>query len=378
MVTCSDSWGAEPGTELGTAGPEADSHPSSTNPAGNSPPGLPLAFVGDIAGVPEEKRWLIDQIWSASGVGILGGTPKTGKTWFGLECAVGVASGTPVLGRFEVQDPGTVLVYPAEDDPRTVRDRIAGLCAHRRVCVRSLPLAVITCERLAVDTERDRESLEATIERYRPKLLLLDPLVRLHSGDENYAGHVSEILGYLRTLQRRFDLAIMVTHHVSKRRGSKAQLGQGLRGSGDLHAWGDSNAYLTKEQGQPSILTLEHRAAEAPPPMALALVSNGGGEGVRLELVEHEALAEAALPTKTITPARAPREPLPEQVLALLGQVEEPVSQVMLRRALGVRNQTLTKALHELAALGRIERVGKAKGWRVLPMPEPVPEGDVG
>jgi len=34
----------------------------------------------------------------------------------------------------------------------------------------------------------------------RPRLLLLDPLVRLHSLDENHAGEVAGLLAYFRSL----------------------------------------------------------------------------------------------------------------------------------------------------------------------------------
>src|SRR5439155_17634109 len=48
----------------------------------------------------------------------------------------------------------------------------------------------------------------------------------------------------------------------------RQQSGNGLRGSGDLHAWGDSNLFLRRRQQQ-LVLTAEHRTAPAPPPYAL-------------------------------------------------------------------------------------------------------------
>ena len=59
--------------------------------------------------------WLIEQLWSADAVGILGGPPKSLKTWLALEMAVSVASGSACLGCFPVPDSGLVLLYAAED-----------------------------------------------------------------------------------------------------------------------------------------------------------------------------------------------------------------------------------------------------------------------
>src|SRR5207302_6179449 len=42
--------------------------------------------------------------------------------------------------------------------------------------------------------------IEATPLLHRPVLLILDPLVRLHAIDENAAGEIAALLGYLRLL----------------------------------------------------------------------------------------------------------------------------------------------------------------------------------
>src|SRR5439155_9206885 len=50
--------------------------------------------------------WLIEQLWSANAVGILGGAPKSLKTWMALEMAIAVASGSSCLGQFAVPASG--------------------------------------------------------------------------------------------------------------------------------------------------------------------------------------------------------------------------------------------------------------------------------
>ena len=74
--------------------------------------------------------WLIDQLWTAQAVGIIGGTPKSYKTWMALEMAVAVASGSACLTRFTVPSPGPVLLYAAEDSGSALRSRLESLAAH--------------------------------------------------------------------------------------------------------------------------------------------------------------------------------------------------------------------------------------------------------
>ena len=78
-------------------------------------------------------------------------------------------------------------------------------------------LFAITNSVLRLDLTRDKQALQRTMQRYRPSLLLLDPLVRLHRLDENSAAEISGLLGYLRELHRSFDCAVVLLHHASKK-----------------------------------------------------------------------------------------------------------------------------------------------------------------
>src|SRR5215471_14398930 len=71
----------------------------------------------------DEQAWLIEGLWSAQAVGIIGGEPKCGKSFLALDLAVSVASGTACLRRFPTRQCGTVLLFavmdqqPAEPQP---------------------------------------------------------------------------------------------------------------------------------------------------------------------------------------------------------------------------------------------------------------------
>lgn len=318
---------------------------------------LPCALLRDIEPIGA-RRWLIDGIWAGQAVGVLGGPPKVGKSWLALELALAVASGRPALGAFPVPIPGPVLMFSAEDSPGAVRERIDGLCRARGADLSTLPLHVITAESVKLDADADRTGLEAVLGEIRPKLLVLDPFVRLHSGDENYAGHVADLLGYLRCLERRFSLAIMIAHHVSKK--SHVHPGQALRGSSDLHGWGDSNLYLQRQEGGSVLLTIEHRGAPAPEPISLRLMSQPGG-GAHFEIVwETDGGGETRVRPEPL------RAPLAEEILRILKESGRPVSQVFLRKRLGVRNARLTEMLRKLASDGRVRNLGQMGGWEMV------------
>ncbi len=294
----------------------------------------------------------MQKLWPRHAVGVVGGRPKSCKSWLGLDLAVSVSSSTPCLGRFAVDDPGPALVYLAEDALGAVRERLDGLCRHRGLDLAALDLFVVTAPSVRLDQPADQRRLDATVARFRPKLLLLDPLVRLHRLDENSSGDVSGLLGYLRELERRHAVAVVLVHHMSKRH--RADLGQALRGSSDLHAWTDASLYLTRKPTSGNILlTVEHRSAQAPEPIEIRLVADSDG-GAHLAVLDVDAGGDAG-------DAESAGPPIAHRVLDTLGTATAPLRRGELRQRLGVNNQRLGAALAELERAGQLDRTGH--GW---------------
>ncbi len=315
---------------------------------------LRISRAADLDEPEPDRRWLVEPLWSRAGVGVIGGAPKCAKTWLGLDLAVSVATGSPCLDRFVVREPGPVLAFFAEDSPGAVKERLGGLCESRGLDLGCVDLDIITEPVLRLDLDRDQQRLQNAVHQRRPRLLLLDPFVRLHRSDENSAAEVSGLLAYLRALQREHDLAVIVVHHVRKN-GSSSQPGQGLRGSGDFHAWLDSALYLSRKD-QALSLTIEHRAAPAPDPMMLELAA----EPTRL------VVADGSHQKSDTTD-----DDFRERLLEALGATNAPMTREALRAALRVRNERLGVVLAELAAAGFIRR--ETSGWVTGTVPTPSP-----
>jgi len=329
---------------------------TATNPPTAAPSvpaqALPVQRAGQLETLVPGQRWLIQSLWGRNAVGILGGPPKSCKSYLGLEIATSVATGIAALGHFPVDRSGPALVYFAEDALPIVRSRIEAICQARKLDICQLDLHVICSPALRLDLHRDQLRLTKTIDELRPRLLLLDPLVRLHRLDENSSSEISGLLGFLRELQRQFDLAIILVHHSSKTH--RAHPGLALRGSGDLWAFGDSNAYLSRKDDH-LVLTLEHRAAPPPDPVALQLVSRSDGSATHLE---------------TRSPAALPGQPTPqldERVLELLYKADGPLPRSAIRSQLRVNNNRLGDTLAKLLRHGLLMR--SRSGWSLPRQP---------
>lgn len=305
---------------------------------------LPTMLAHRLAEQPQARRWLIDELWADEAVGIVGGEPKCCKSFLALDMAVSVAGGVPCLRRFAPAQTGRVLLFAAEDALHVVRQRLAGIALAAGRALADLDIHVITAPSVRLDVESDRDALADTVAELRPKLLVLDPFVRLHRIDENLSGEVAPLLAYLRELQRRFHVAVVLVHHARKG-GAKMRAGQALRGSSEFHAWGDSNLYL-RRHGDQLALSVEHRAAAAITAVSLQLAIDG--DAIALTTVERAAASATTAITAPIT--------LADKIEAQLADAAAPLTAAALRKLCRVRNARLTTALTDLVAAGRVRK----------------------
>jgi len=302
---------------------------------------LPVKRAHQLQLRAEEERWLIESLWTSEAVGVLGGQPKCCKTFLALDIAVSVASGAPCLGQFSVRSPGPVLMFPAEDALEDVRCRLEGICAAAGKRLEDIPIHVITVPRLYLDQDRQRRQLAATVESLHPRLLILDPFIRLHSVDENHACEIAPILSFLRDLQRRFHMAVLLIHHTRKA-ARKDRPGQALRGSSDLHGWGDSNLYLHRSDNHIQ-LSVEHRAAASHNGLSLQLHENGSAAALRLC-------------DETPPPPSSERQSPHQRILHALSQASDPLPMSELRSLCSMRTSTLCSLLRDLTQQNRVRR----------------------
>jgi hypothetical protein len=314
---------------------------------------LPTVRAADLAvsEASQQEAWLVEGLWGNEAVGIIGGEPKCGKSFLALDLAVAVAAGVPCLRRFPARQKGPVLLYAAEDAAPIVRQRFECIAYAAGVNFQTLDVHVITAPILRLDRREHCNALRVTVANLRPKLLVLDPFVRLHAIDENAAGEVAPLLGFLRSLQRQLHTAVALVHHARKG-AAHERGGQALRGSSELHAWGDSNLYL-RRQAANLYLAIEHRAAPGkdrlqltlradPPALALAVVENDTAQS-----------SDRVHPT-----------PL-QRIEQILSESPTPLTHRQLRDAVRMRASHVSDILAKLLATGRVSR--SAEGYRPNP-----------
>jgi hypothetical protein len=237
----------------------------------------PISTVQDR---PNERSWLIEKIWAAEAVGLIGGEPKCCKSFLAAEIAVCVAGGGQLLGHYACPESGRVLYLPAEDSTWAIKERMAGIAKVRGLKLEDLPIDLIEAPGLNLSSKDDRDLIYNIVRDAKAKLLIMDPFARLSGSNENSSANIAPILDDLRRLQRTSGTSIILVHHFRKNNASTRN-GQALRGSSEFHAWGDSNIYMRRSQAGQLIMSVEHRNAPGIDELGLELKTDD--MGARLE-----------------------------------------------------------------------------------------------
>lgn len=300
--------------------------------------------------VPEDKKWLIEDLWSVEAVGIIGGEPKSCKSFLALSIAVAVTSGKPCLQSFHVKQTGRVLLYAAEDATHIVRDRLEKICAFQGIQLTDLDLWVITAPAIHLDIQSKRRELVDTVEKLNPALLILDPFVRLHTGiDENLSSAVAPILSSLRSIQKRFHCAVIIVHHARKG-AAHIRGGQALRGSSEFHAWGDSNLFLRRKNNQ-LLLDIEHR-------------SQKGQNAIPLMLsVDEQSIALIPSEIQDNQTPQNSKQTYTDRVFQSLSESNSPMRIREIRDRCHIRTATLLEILKSLVDANKVHKT--KDGWAV-------------
>ncbi len=198
-------------------------------------------YLGDGTPRPEEDKWIVPNIVPRGVPWACAGGPKSAKTLLMLWIALHVASGRALWGRYKVRR-ARVMVLPLEDTTAETCERIWAMARAIGIDPRDLHewLEILPYDtNIALDCEADMLELDARIAEWKPELILMDSLARLHGADENDASKMRAVTRAWGALSKKHNVSCGIIHHVRKEQpGAKdaRSAGSRMRGTGDIHA----------------------------------------------------------------------------------------------------------------------------------------------
>ena len=229
-------------------------------------PKLKLLSVAQIINDPRPKP--VDLIGNGvlpvNSLLVITGPEKVYKSMISVNMGLHLASGCDWLGN-PISKTYRCIVLNAEGGYFSMRERLTRMVSGFNKPFDRENLLLSEEVSLNLLESDDYMLLTQSLEKNKPDVLVIDPLVRFHDAEENSANEMAAVMGLLRELIHRYDISIVLIHHGNKgggpARGSSVTLGEY-----------DSMMHLTKVQdhGRPVInVKYSLRHAENPPDMKL-------------------------------------------------------------------------------------------------------------
>jgi hypothetical protein len=225
--------------------------------------------------------WLVRNIWAAGSVGFISGSPKSYKSYLGLDLAISIGTGTDFLNdpQFSTGKPEAVLYIQEEDAESIVKHRaeqiISGKAQDRHWWGQmtldasfvegegidalglawtppsdDVPVTMMIRKGFTISSPVWQSGLAELIETLHTKMVIIDTLgTTLGDVELNDSVKMNErVLKPMKIIAEATGCAIAIVHHNKKGDSTSSRLGQQMLGSVAMHAWVESAIYVQSKE----------------------------------------------------------------------------------------------------------------------------------
>lgn len=220
---------------------------------------------------------------------IVGGPPKSYKSFLVSTMAVQLACGSPLLAAtrrdnhsrdvpaFPVRKQCRVLILEQEVGFMDMQTRMGtmmlGLC-DADVRLSGENIIIHSCDHeMRLDNQAGRDYIAKLIEQSKPDVVIFDPLKEFHYLNENDASDISKVFHSVDWLRERFKFASVISHHSRKESSDKQNEGPDtLRGSSYVFGKADSLMMVKPKKRNHGLVTAEFTIRRGKPIPGLTLL----------------------------------------------------------------------------------------------------------
>ena len=162
----------------------------------------------------EPMRFFVDGL-VPEGITLLAGLPKAGKSWLALDLAVAVSQGKPFLGK--TTERSCVLYLALEDSERRIHDRIKQISGPED----DLSNLYFSTTSPRLGDGLSEEISNTVLQHAKIRLIVIDVFQRIRMCNKFSRAAAAysvdyEELGALRNIVSRFQVSILLNHHLRK------------------------------------------------------------------------------------------------------------------------------------------------------------------
>lgn len=190
-------------------------------------------------------EYIVDGILATSGVYLLAGASKMGKSWLGIDLSIAVSNGTNILGKTTKQS--STLYIDLESSKRSIKSRLSSMYKNGI----NIPnwIYLDEFERIGAGFEEDLVEL---IKERKIKLIVVDVFVKIRSivqrGATEYQHDYSD-LGVLKKIAAEHEVCFLVVTHLRKMK-DEDDVFNTMTGSTGIMGASDGALLLARKRGE--------------------------------------------------------------------------------------------------------------------------------
>jgi len=189
-------------------------------------------------GPPDQPGYIGGGLLDAQGKMLIAGSPKIGKSRLALNMAFCMVTGRPFLNIPAMGYP-RIMFLQFEVSERRFRERINSIARAWKIpSDNDLPLYFLTLPSLRLDKRAGVHDLRRLLKMFKADVLFLDPMAKIHTGDEREQSEMQQLLDTLDELIDELSISVVLVHHVNK--AVDAESWARIRGSSYIPGWADS------------------------------------------------------------------------------------------------------------------------------------------
>jgi hypothetical protein len=205
---------------------------------------VPIKFNELLSRQYPENVWLIERLIPETCISVIAGYPASFKTWILLDIAISIATGNKFLGEFATKQ-NKVLIIDEESGERILQNRFKKLTTSQDL---NIEIVSYSGFNLRNSDEVIQYCLKNDI-----KVIIIDSLIRVHSGDENSATEMAKVFSDLQNFKKN-NLSLIIAHHNRKLGKNISNPSEDMRGSSEILAFVDAAISVKKELDKKEIL----------------------------------------------------------------------------------------------------------------------------
>jgi len=264
-----DSWLAESAGAVSHTGGESPAQPDAAND--DAAPSLldnldRYKAKHLLATTPPPQRYIVDGLLPEPVTAAIVAPGSTGKSFWLMQLAACVSTGVPFMG-MGIPEPGPVLMIGAEDDQNEMARRIHSITREYQwqgdlldpvrlgenfYAVSALGQNNLLTEHDGKNIVRNRQNINNTIAAANSipglRLIIIDPISRFRSGDENDNEAATRFVEALEEIRTATGVTVLCAHH--SRKGSDGKDADSIRGASalvDAFRWAATLAKLKED-----------------------------------------------------------------------------------------------------------------------------------